>query len=131
MGSKKKTRKVPQGSLNPYSPWSCATFKWIKQLVFHHGLLDPLPHQDLLMLEPSSVTKHQWIASYQEQVRLEEKCLASMSSSILLECDSNGKISNHGAYEERKPVQVSVKYNKEICLLLGAMKVKYNDGQIA
>eukprot|EP00957_Ditylum_brightwellii_P115774 8831048-Ditylum_brightwellii.AAC.1 len=34
MGSKKKkARKVPQGSLNPYSPWSSSSFKWINSLL--------------------------------------------------------------------------------------------------
>eukprot|EP00957_Ditylum_brightwellii_P019043 1433865-Ditylum_brightwellii.AAC.1 len=39
------------------------------------------------MPEPPSGTKCQWIASYQEQSRLEEEHLASMSSGILPEYD--------------------------------------------
>eukprot|EP00957_Ditylum_brightwellii_P103404 7879400-Ditylum_brightwellii.AAC.1 len=64
---KKKTKRVPQGSLNPYSPWNCTAFKWIKQLAVCYGLLSPLTLKDPPMLQPPSDTKPQWIATYHDQ----------------------------------------------------------------
>eukprot|EP00957_Ditylum_brightwellii_P138973 10592595-Ditylum_brightwellii.AAC.1 len=55
---------MQSGSSNPYSPWSCASFCWNKQLAIRFGKIDPYTDSDPLMPLPPSGTKEQWVQLY-------------------------------------------------------------------
>eukprot|EP00957_Ditylum_brightwellii_P054696 4143812-Ditylum_brightwellii.AAC.1 len=99
---KKKTRKVPQGSFNPYSPWSLDTFKWIKQLSIRCGKLDPILVKYPPMPPPPK--RAEWDETH-PKTRIGMATAQNKNYQLSFKCSSNGKLSSNGQFDNRDPVQ--------------------------
>eukprot|EP00957_Ditylum_brightwellii_P082585 6279692-Ditylum_brightwellii.AAC.1 len=84
---KLKTRKIAQGSSDPYSPWARASFKWAKQLAIHFGTLNPYTTKDHPMPEPLATTKSEWIQAYNDDKQCDKICLAALKAQVEAERD--------------------------------------------